>query len=227
MRLDHQVIELVGIGAAAVPGDAFAAVHRAPLRVLLDEGIVARLLHQARDFVDGGIPRDIFPMVRPRTAHLRLQQAAGIIDVLLQRRALGTQRAAIDGMVGIALHVDHLRRHVLGLVAEGVDDDAATDRAVRAGGSRLGGARNLQLARLCVGGFQVEAQDAGYRAARADLQERSSCMHALKPFCQRSRFPVWVVGLPYFWKFRNCLPPGTQGCRPASWPARSPGILRC
>jgi hypothetical protein len=35
-------------------------------------------------------------------------------------------------MVGVAFHVDQLRRHVLGAVAQGVDDDAATHRAVRA-----------------------------------------------------------------------------------------------
>ena len=33
-RLHDEVIELIGVGAAAGPGDAFAAVHRAALRVL-------------------------------------------------------------------------------------------------------------------------------------------------------------------------------------------------
>ena len=36
--LDDEIIEFVGVGAAAGQGDAFAAVHGAALRVLLDEG---------------------------------------------------------------------------------------------------------------------------------------------------------------------------------------------
>ena len=55
--LDDQVIELVGIGAAAVPGNAFAAVDGVALGILLDERFVARLLDQVRDLVDGRVPR--------------------------------------------------------------------------------------------------------------------------------------------------------------------------
>ena len=61
MRLDDQVIELVGIGAAAVPGNAFAAIDGVALCVLLDERCVARLLHQVRDFIDGSFPGDVLP----------------------------------------------------------------------------------------------------------------------------------------------------------------------
>ena len=60
--------------------------------------------------------------VRPGPPHLRLQQPPIVQDVLLERRALGAERAAIDGMVGIAFDVHHLRGHVLRLVAERVDD---------------------------------------------------------------------------------------------------------
>ena len=49
-------------------------------------------------------------MIGAGTADLRLQQAAVVQDVLIERRALGTQRAAIDGMIGIAFDVHHLRR---------------------------------------------------------------------------------------------------------------------
>ena len=52
------------------------------------------------------------------TAYLRLQQAAVVQNVLLERRSFGTERAAIDGMVGIAFNVDDLRDGILGLVAE-------------------------------------------------------------------------------------------------------------
>ncbi len=52
-------------------------------------------------------------MIGAGPPHLRFQQPPVIQNVLLQRRTLGTQRAAIDGMVRIALHVDHRRGHVL------------------------------------------------------------------------------------------------------------------
>ena len=98
-------------------------------------------------------------MVGAGAAHLRLQQAALVEDVLLERGALGAERAAVDGVVGIAFDVDHLGGDVLGLVAERVDDDAAAHRAIGAGGARLGGARDLQLAELRVGRRQVKAED--------------------------------------------------------------------
>jgi hypothetical protein len=54
------------------------------------------------------------------------------------------------------------------LVAQGVDDDPATDRAIRASGARFGGARDFQIARLRVSGLEVEAQDGGCCAGRAN-----------------------------------------------------------
>ena len=117
------------------------------------------------------IPRDVFPVIRPRPAHLRLQHAPVVQDVVIKRRSLGTQRAAIDGMVRIAFHVDHLRGHVLGLVAERVNDHAATDRAVRAQGPRLRGARDLQLARLRVRFSDIESEHRGDHATCAHLKE--------------------------------------------------------
>ncbi len=82
--------------------------------------------------------------VRSGTAHLRLEQAPVVQNVLLERRAFGAKRAAIDGMVGIALDVHHLRDRVLGLVAERVDDDAAADRTIRTGAARFAGSRNFE-----------------------------------------------------------------------------------
>ena len=129
-------------------------------------------LIQLRDLVDGVVPGDVFPMVGAGPADLRLHQAARVEDVLLERGALGAERAAIDGVVRIAFDVDHLRGDVLGLVAQRVDDDAAAHRAVGAGGAGLGGARDLQLAQLRIGGRQVEAENGGGRAADGrDFQE--------------------------------------------------------
>src|SRR5207245_1588188 len=122
-----------------------AAIHRAALSVGGHEGIVASLLDAVRDLIDGSIPRDVVPMVGSWPADLRLQETAAIHDVLLQRGAFGAERAAVDGMIGIALHVDYLRRNVLGLVAERMDDHPAAHRAVGTCGARLGGAGDLQL----------------------------------------------------------------------------------
>ena len=97
-------------------------------------------------------------MIRARTPHLRLQQPPVVDDVLLQGTAFGTQRAAIDGMVRIAFHMHHGGRYILGPVADGVDDDAATHRAVRTSGTGLGGAGNLQFTGLRVGRRKVESK---------------------------------------------------------------------
>src|SRR5262249_1007612 len=148
--LHYQVIELVGVGAAAVPRDALATIHGAAFGVLLDERLVARLLYEACDLVDRLVPRDIFPMVRSGPPHFGLEQSSLVDDVLLQGRALWTESAAIDRVVGISFDVHHLRRDILRFVAECVDDDAATHRAIRARGARLGGTGNLQIA-----GFRV------------------------------------------------------------------------
>src|SRR5260370_28343113 len=139
----HEVVELVGVGAAAGERNALAAVDGAAQRIFLNEGVVARFLYSLPDLVNGLRPRNVFPVIGSRPPHLWLQQPSRIQNVLLERRSLGTQGAAIDGMIRIALHMNHLRRHVLGLVANRVNDDAATHGTVRAGGSRLSGARNL------------------------------------------------------------------------------------
>src|SRR5579871_775042 len=77
-------------------------------------------------------------------------------------------------MVGVAFNVDHLRRDVFRLVAECVNDDSATDRAVRASGTSLRGASDFQFTGLGVRGSEIEAEDGGDCSAGADLQERSA-----------------------------------------------------
>ena len=79
-------------------------------------------------------------------------------NVLLQRGALGAKRAAVDGMVGIAFHMHHLRRHVLGLVADGVDDDSAAHRTIGASAARLCGPRDFQRLRLRVERLHIEPE---------------------------------------------------------------------
>jgi hypothetical protein len=63
-------------------------------------------------------------MIRTGPTHLRLQKTPIVQDVLHQRRPFGTQRSPIDGMVGVAFHMNYLRGYILGLVADRVYDDA-------------------------------------------------------------------------------------------------------
>lgn len=171
----HQEIELISVGTAAGEGDRFAPVHRQPFGVRLYESRVAGLLGPACDLVDRLVPRDVLPAIGAGTPHLRLQYPPLVLNVLLQRRTLGTERTAVDWVIGIAFHVDDLRRDVLRLVADGVDDDAATHRAIGAGAARLRGTRNLQAPGLRQQGPRIEAENGNPDGAcNASLEECSS-----------------------------------------------------
>src|SRR5947207_3322652 len=82
--LAYEVIEFVGIGAATDPGDAFAAVHGTPDGIPLDERFVAGLFHPVADLGYGLVPRDVFPVIGARPAHLRLKEPPWVKDVLFQ-----------------------------------------------------------------------------------------------------------------------------------------------
>ena len=86
----------------------------------------------------------------------------------------GTQRAAIDGMVGVALDVDHLRRHVLGFIANRVNEDATAHRTIGTRGSRLGGARNLEFFQLRYRGSQIKSKERESRATSQRTLEEGS-----------------------------------------------------
>src|SRR3984957_500215 len=113
-------------------------------------------------------------MLRTRPAHLLLEQPPRIEDVLLERCSLGTQRSAIDGMIGVALDVDHLRRHVLRFVADRINEDATTHRTIGTRGSRLGGARNLEFFQLCNRGSQIKSKERDSRATGQRTFEEGS-----------------------------------------------------
>src|SRR5205085_8937397 len=127
-RLDDEIVEFVGVGAATRERESFAAIDGPAARVLFDERRVARLLDPAADFVDRLIPSDVFPAIGCRTPDLRLQEATLVQNVLLQRRAFRAERPTVDWMIGVPLDVNDLRNRVLRFVAERMNDDAATDR---------------------------------------------------------------------------------------------------
>src|SRR5260370_38519668 len=100
-------------------------------RILLDECVVAVLLDPSSDLVEGVVPGDVLPVRGARPAHLRLQQTPVVHDLLLQRRALWTKRAAVRGLIGVALAVDHLRSAVFLAVSIRVDVRSAAHSAAR------------------------------------------------------------------------------------------------
>src|SRR2546425_7651694 len=184
-----QIIKFVGVGAAAGEGDAFAAIDSVAGSVLLDKCVVARLLDLLRDLGISLVPRDVFPVGGSGTPHLRLQQAAFVEDILLERRSLGAKRAAVDGVIGIALDVDDLRNRILRLVADRVDDYAATDGTIRAGAARFAGSRNLERISLSVNRSQIKAEGGETGAAKHGAFEKSPAreLHFVAPRAALSR----------------------------------------
>src|SRR5882762_1946585 len=59
-------------------------------------------------------------------------------------------------MVRVALDVDHLRRDVLGFIANRINNDATAYRTVRTCGPRFCRARNLELAKLRICWRQIK-----------------------------------------------------------------------
>ena len=136
--------------------------------------VVARLFHLLRDLAVGLLPGDVFPIGGSRPSHLRLEQPAIIQDVLLERRAFRAQRSAIDGMIGIALDVHHLRDRVLGLVAERVDDHAAAHRTIGTSAAGLAGARNFQVLGLRVDRSEIKSKGGNAGSSEDGALEKSS-----------------------------------------------------
>src|SRR6516165_11972894 len=147
--LDDEIVELVGVGATTGKGNRFATIHTVSRRIGFDESIVARLLDLRGNLGNRLIPRNVFPFGATRSTHLWFQEAPVVQNILLQGRALRTERATIDGVVGIAFDVNHLRGYVLGAVANGVNDDAATHRTVGTRRARLIGSGYFQDAERC------------------------------------------------------------------------------
>src|SRR6202140_1277171 len=183
-----EIIKFVGVGAAAGEGNAFAAIDSVAGSVLLDKCVVARLLHLLRNLGVGLVPRYVFPVGGSGTPHLRLQQAAFVENVLLERRSLGAECAAVDGVIGIAFDVHDLRDRVLGLVAQGVDDHTTTDGTIRTGAAGFAGARDLERIRLGVNRSQIKAEGGETGAAKHGAFEKSPTreLHFVAPVL---RFP--------------------------------------
>ena len=92
----------------------------------------------------------------------------------MKRRAFRAQRSAIGRMVRIALDMDHLRSYVLGVIADGVNKDAAAHRAIRTQRASLLSPRNFQLLKLSISRRQVKAEKRDCGSSRnSNLEEIS------------------------------------------------------
>src|SRR6266702_2452156 len=74
----------------------------------LHKSLIARLFDALRDLLHSPVERFDFPVVAIGCAVEDLRQAAGIDGVLERRGAFGTERAVVDGAIGIALNIDNL-----------------------------------------------------------------------------------------------------------------------
>ena len=72
--LDDQVVELIGVGAAADEGDTLAPVDRVAVRVLLHKRGIAGFLGPLGNFMQGIIPRNVLPVGRSWPPCLRLRE---------------------------------------------------------------------------------------------------------------------------------------------------------
>jgi hypothetical protein len=90
---DDEIVEFVGVGAAAVPPDALASIDDTPSRTLGHKGRITRRLDAPVDLVERLVTRDVFPMIGSRASNLRLQQAAIAHDFMLEGRAFLIERA--------------------------------------------------------------------------------------------------------------------------------------
>ena len=168
-----------------------------------------------------------------RRAVHHLRQPPIVDDVLLEGDALGAERALVDRMIGIAFDVHDRRRDVARLVAERVDDDAAADRAVRAGRSRLGRARDLQLADLGQRRCEIEPQHRqGDAAGSCVPDELTTCRghfgrrltpdYATDPYTYQPRRSPVTQEIPEYAPpsfARSCISPNsTPLCSLRRWP---------
>ena len=161
------VVELGG----AERGDAVATVHR-NVAFLFNEGFVAGLLHALGDGVDGFFPGNLFPGLRARTAHHRMEHAVGVeLRLAILRhdvaktphgRALRAETAEVDRMIRIAFEIDEF-------AVAGRADRAATAGAVATDVRRFGDVLKL-VRRLGRGGRGGSGRsgDAGGGRRRAE-----------------------------------------------------------
>src|SRR3546814_19989998 len=87
--------------------------------------------------VERVVPRDALPFVGPRRAVFGILEAIGAIDEAGKPRALGTERAPVHRVAGIAFDVQDARMGVFCAIAQTVHKYAPGHRTVRQGIARI------------------------------------------------------------------------------------------
>src|SRR5262249_22730581 len=96
--------------------------------------------------IERKIPGNRFELCRARRPIHGMPQPCRSVDDVQQSRSLWTKGPAVDRMIWIALDVDHIRFGILRFIAQRVNQDAASDRAIGAGVAGLFRANKLELA---------------------------------------------------------------------------------
>src|SRR5271166_2336559 len=102
-------------------------------------------------------------------------------------------------MIGIALDVDDLRDGVFGLVAEGINDDAAAHGAIWASAAGLTGAGNFEALRLGLQRREIEPQRGESRAPKDGSLEEGPTreFHFVTPrYCTCQRYGGELLQAP-------------------------------
>ncbi|MOA28761.1 hypothetical protein D3C78_1497270 [compost metagenome] len=96
------------------------------------------------------------------------------MDEVDQGSALRTERAAVDGVIGVAFDVHDAGARVLGAVAQTVHQQTAGDRTVGTGVARFGHARKFVLTDLSHGrarGYPQQCQAGACQGCTRHLEE--------------------------------------------------------
>ena len=153
-----------------------------PLSQPLDEGLVARLLHQLGDAVHRPLEVPLLPFGGAGRAVQHLGQPVGIDVELERRRALRAERALVVRAAGFALDVDDL-------AVDGVDERRAPHRAVRAQARHRLGVLDPELGGTREGGREVGAE-AGEAASAVPVALAAAIL-------RNPRREMSMVGAPF------------------------------
>src|SRR5690606_12255396 len=108
------------------------AIDRDTVAVLLDEVLIAIVLHELRNAIHREIPGHALELVGTRLAVHRVLNAGLRLDVAERTGALRAQRSAIHRIVHVTLDMGDFHLALLGLALSRINHHAAADRTIRA-----------------------------------------------------------------------------------------------
>src|SRR5262245_6737110 len=139
------VVELDFVDGAAEGENGGRHIHELAVGKLLDEGLVARFLHQLGDPVHRAFEIPYLPIGSPWGAMQDLGRAVGVNVELEDRGSLGTERALVVRATRIAFDVNDL-------AVDGMDERPTPHRAIgKDDGRQLGIFDSWFLGSVCIG----------------------------------------------------------------------------